>query len=214
MFNNIDWASVDIKLVPSELMLEFHKCTILHLNGEVWMDYVEIPERYEVSSYGRVRSKSYVKTSNNSSGMFSFTTKPKIIKTLRNKEGYIQTRLRRSDKKDITRKVHRMVALTFLKDYYKDELQVNHKNSLRFDNRLSNLEWVTQQENIRHGFDNGRSVKGVLHPQALLNEDLVRYIITEHRKGVSLKDLSNEIGINYHTIWKVVKRINWKHVEV
>lgn len=214
MINNIDWGGVDVTTVPPEFMLEFHKCTLLDLKGEVWKDYEEIPERYEVSSYGRIRAKSYIKKSSNSSGVFSFITKPKIIKTLRNREGYIQARLRGENKKDITRKVHRLVAITFLTDTYEAGLEVNHKNSLRFDNRVSNLEWMTHQDNVIHGFDNGRSVKGILHPQALLNEDLVRYIVTEYRKGVSVTDLSEEIGIKYHTIWKVAKRINWKHIEV
>jgi hypothetical protein len=48
--------------------------------------------------------------------------------------------------------VHRLVALTFLT---KDDIstEVNHKNGIKRDNRLENLEWVTRGQNIRHSID-------------------------------------------------------------
>lgn len=47
--------------------------------------------------------------------------------------------------------LHRMVAATFLAP---DPLRtfVNHKNGIRSDNRVENLEWVTHSENLRHAY--------------------------------------------------------------
>jgi len=48
-----------------------------------------------------------------------------------------------------TLKIHRLVALTFLSVH---NLQVNHKNWIKNDNRLCNLEYVTASDNIKHRF--------------------------------------------------------------
>lgn len=53
--------------------------------------------------------------------------------------------------------VHRIVAEIFCTGRTPEKNQVNHKNGIRADNRSENLEWVTAQENVLHGFRcNGR----------------------------------------------------------
>lgn len=52
-----------------------------------------------------------------------------------------------------TYKVHRLVAMYHL-DNYNDNLQVNHKNGIKHDNRVENLEMVTQSENSYHAWNN------------------------------------------------------------
>jgi len=48
-------------------------------------------------------------------------------------------------------KVHRLVALIYLPDYSED-LQVNHKNGIKHDNRVENLEMVTNRQNAIHAW--------------------------------------------------------------
>jgi hypothetical protein len=66
---------------------------------------------------------------------------------------------------------HRLVACAFL-DAGLDKNQVNHKNGLKSDNRIENLEWCTQSENNKHSYQVlGRKVsiirlKGGDHPLA------------------------------------------------
>lgn len=74
---------------------------------------------------------------------------PKRMKTFLNERGYKFITLRDRGQKR-TRKAHRLVALTFLGP---SDLDVNHKNGIKTDNRLSNLEYATRSENMRHAVD-------------------------------------------------------------
>lgn len=48
-------------------------------------------------------------------------------------------------------KVHRLVAMFYLVDY-SENLQVNHKNGIKTDNRVENLEMATNRENALHAW--------------------------------------------------------------
>jgi hypothetical protein len=50
-----------------------------------------------------------------------------------------------------THLVHRLIATTYIPNPLKLP-QVNHKNGVKTDNRIDNLEWVTAEQNIQHSF--------------------------------------------------------------
>jgi hypothetical protein len=70
-------------------------------------------------------------------------------------KGYLRVRIPypNANSKDgrYTFKVHRLVAMLYV-DGYSDELQVNHKNGVKTDNRAENLEMVTNKENALHAW--------------------------------------------------------------
>lgn len=179
---------------------------------EIWKDYPEYPDRYEVSNYGKVRSKSFLKKTANLGGYMEYWTKPKLIKQFLNKQGYYQVRLM-VDGHKFTRTVHRIVAFTFLGPGI-DKNVVNHKNSKRDDNRADNLEWCTVQENVIHSFAiGGKSLAGEKHPGAILMESDVLKIRELKNQGMSTSKISSVVGFKYQTVWKVVKGKNWSHVK-
>lgn len=102
------------------------------MNIEKWLDIVGYEGEYRVSSLGRILS-----IKNN-----------KIMKLQRKSNGYLTIKL---TKNGISKYylVHRLVAQNFLENTDKKP-QVNHKNRIKDDNRLSNLEWVTESENSKH----------------------------------------------------------------
>ena len=81
----------------------------------------------------------------------------KQLKTRIQKGGYEELVIVVDNKKHYHR-VHRLMAKTFLK--IDDDLQVNHKNFIKTDNRLENLEVVTPKENIAHAIRGGVHVNG------------------------------------------------------
>lgn len=54
------------------------------------------------------------------------------------------------DGKQETKLAHRMVAEAFLEQPSEEHQVVNHKNKVRTDNRISNLEWSTRSYNAKH----------------------------------------------------------------
>lgn len=101
-----------------------------------WRVVKEIPI-YEASENGDIR--------NSKTG--------RILKTNVNQKGYMQVCLRK-DKRQVTRSVHRLIADAFY-DGEHSTLDVNHKDGIKHNNHISNLEFCTRKENIRHAFDTG-----------------------------------------------------------
>lgn len=71
-------------------------------------------------------------------------------------KGYMKTRLHTplSTNKDGRKpyRLHRLVAMFYL-DNYSNDLQVNHKNGIKTDNRVENLEMVSGSGNVQHSWD-------------------------------------------------------------
>ncbi len=77
----------------------------------------------------------------------------RLLSTIENGDGYLRVYLINNNGIRKGPLVHRLVAETFIPNPDK-KTQVNHKNMIRNDNRLVNLEWVTGTENIIHSINN------------------------------------------------------------
>lgn len=97
--------------------------------------------------------------------------------------GYLGVALSSTDdpaRKQHTLHVHRLVAEAFIPNP-NNLPEVNHKRGNKHDNRVSELEWVTQSGNIQHALDTGlNNTKGEHNPSAKLTLDQVREIRAMH----------------------------------
>lgn len=102
---------------------------------EIWKEIKWYEWLYQISNTGLVK-RSY------QSG------KVRILKDSLNTQGYFKTVL---SKYNIlkTYRTHRLVMQTFIG---KSDLEVNHINWIKTDNRLENLEYCTHKENMIHSY--------------------------------------------------------------
>lgn len=102
------------------------------LENEIFIDCYGFP-MYEVSNMGNVRNKT-----------FKFNKKLRM-----NKQGYSIINLYLNDK-CITSRPNRLVMMSFNPVENMENLQVNHIDGNRTNNKLNNLEWSTPKENNHH----------------------------------------------------------------
>ena len=105
---------------------------------EIWKDY---KFEYQISSYGNVRTKDcYITQKSRNGKEYSRFKKGQEISKGLGSNGYYTVSI-----KGDTECVHKMVAETFIPNP-ENKPTVNHKNHIRTDNRVENLEWATYQE--------------------------------------------------------------------
>jgi len=165
--------------------------------------------KYEIGSDGTVWSLDY-----------NHTSKRKQLRTYLDRDGYPYVFLNNYGKRTKTM-VHRMVAENFLEKPI-NKNQVNHKNGVRNDNQLENLEWVTPQENAIHGWRcNGRKVsdkqrltmsknsKGELNPKAKMTYKKAIELRGLRENGASLKELSKIFDISVSQVCAIAQGRFW-----
>ena len=118
------------------------------MTEEIWCPIKGYEGIYEVSDQGRVKSLKF--------------GKERILKTVRDKDGYIQVDLyKNGDQK--TCKVHRLVSQAFNPNP-DNLLQVNHKDEDKTNNKVSNLEWCDSKYNNNYGTRTKRQAEKLSKP--------------------------------------------------
>ena len=114
---------------------------------EIWKDIEGYEGLYQVSNLGNVKSLRKRIDKGKCHRYFD----EKILKPIETNRGYLRVKLCKNRKIKKTR-VHRLVAEAFIK---RPELEVNHIDGNKKNNKAENLEWVTQKENKQHAWITG-----------------------------------------------------------
>lgn len=91
--------------------------------------------------------------------------------------------------------------------------EVNHKNGIKTDNRLENLEWSTHLENERHSRTTlGKDLRGEKHTGSKLTADQVIEIRRLKAAGWTYPKLAIKYGMGMTQLCRIVHRKKWAHV--
>lgn len=142
---------------------------------EEWRQIPGFEDAYEVSSLGSVR---------NSRG--------RILKSWLQSKGYEQVHL---FGKNVS--VHRLVATAFLGSP-NDAEQVNHKDGVKTNNAVGNLEWCTAQENVRHAKVSGLCVRKV-------SSETADSMWGGYASGKTTNEIATMHGVHRTTVRRVIK---------
>lgn len=166
---------------------------------EIWADIASFEGIYQISNMGRLKS-------------FKDLSDGRILSLKNGKRDYFSIVLRYGKKIRHTR-IHRLVAESFIPNPY-GKPQVNHKDGNRQNNKVWNLEWVTEKENARHAVDhNPNTVKNmnkynqVVRPRMIQQYTLDNRLLATYWNAVEAEKAT---GVCHRNILQVANRDEYK----
>ncbi len=173
---------------------------------EIWEDVKGYENSYQISNYGKVKSNDRIIKIGN----IIHHRHGKNIKLCVGTAGYQQFWLHKNGKRK-SYTIHRLVAEHFLTKI-KGKDHVNHKNSNKLNNHISNLEWVTPKENAHHDIMIGnRNDKGENNCKAKLTTENVLKI-RKLIKTETNEKIAKLYKVSISAIERIKYNLTWRHV--
>ena len=149
---------------------------------EIWKPVKGYEGLYEVSNWARVKSLNYRRTG-----------REEILKLQTDTGGYLYVFLCKNGKAT-NKGISVLVAEAFIPNP-ENKKTVDHINKIRNDNRVENLQWLTQSENVKKGFEQGRTLppKTEKHRLAIAkrNKEKKQIISTWTNEKLNLEFIGN-----------------------
>lgn len=131
----------------------------------------------------------------------------RYLKPMLKKRGYLMVNLSQPGGERWTVGIHQLVAMAFVPNP-ENKPQINHKDGDKGNNRRTNLEWVTAQENHDHAWSLGLMAKG--EQVGKLTEKRVLDIRARAGGSETYDDIGCSHGVTKQTVCDIVKRRSWR----
>lgn len=171
--------------------MEYYKNTEINdLPGETWRTAPTF-NTYQVSNFGRVKSLQKNGT--------------QIIKRQCFNQSYLVIGLSQKGKTKTVR-VHRLVADTYLEKPESNEpLEVNHKDRIKTNNCIDNLEWTTHSKNCQDMFATGlRTIK--------VTPEIVRHIRSLRETGMQVQIIAQNLELSLSLVSDIINGKKWHYI--
>ncbi len=192
-------------------MTEYYKNLNLDtIVGEEWLDVVGWEDLYAISSFGRVKSKER-KCHHYRGGI---QIKQERILRQNNGRGYLTVLLYRGEIDKMRTGVHRLMAKAFIPNY-ENKPTVNHKDTIKTHNVLSNLEWATDEEQQIHAVAMGlrnNTLGESNNLSKLKKEDIINIRSLYGTNDYFQREIADMFGITEEHCHRIVNKKAWKHV--
>lgn len=166
---------------------------------EIWKDVIGFEGRYKISNSlklvsinGRVKGEAIMKPTIGNSGYYVFK-----LRWINKKKDY---------------RLHRLIAEHFIPNPLNLPF-VNHKDGDKLNCSISNLEWVSEAENVQHAIRTGLlNTKGENHCHHKVSEKDVIEMKQLYLSGITQKQIALQYGVSRRQAGDIINGINWKHI--
>lgn len=172
---------------------------------EIWKSIPGYETLYEVSNLGRIRGIAR--------GRGRRRNVPYLLHPIKHSAGYQQVDLYDGAGNHKRFFLHRLVLIAFDTEI-PIGMEVNHKNGVKADARLDNLEVVTRGDNMRHSYSvlghNRRN--GADNGKSKLTDSDVLEIRKMAASGLSQRFIASLFHIDRSAVGKLIRRALWRHL--
>ena len=189
--------------IPKSTVKRIRKSILEQCKNMVPPGYVRIDQNYMI----------------NDSGVVYNANRFRKVSLRPDKKGYLGFDHKVNNTSVSSGRVHRLVAKAFIPNP-DNKPQVNHKDGNKQNNHVSNLEWVTDQENRQHAIDNNlfKTIKQKERARCernnmakLKNSDVIE--IRKLLPNLSHTEIAKRYGVSRSTITLIANNKTWNYVD-